>query len=127
MTTTGIRRTGPPQAVQKIREDCYVIQVPLCESPSADWRRLFYEAQQNPPPEFPPRAVEFTGIALRFRSDAASVEQKIAWISRWIDRANEKEAALGGRTEEQRRRRQDWAREQSELAELNSRLSKIVP
>ncbi len=124
--TEGIRRTGPPQAVQKLRESFYMIQVPLSEVPSADWKRLFYDAQQNVPPEFPPRAVEITGALLRFRSEAAGVEQKLGWIDRWIERANRKEAALGGRLdEERRRRREEMAREQKELAELNARWSKL--
>lgn len=123
--TTGIRRSGPPQAVQKVRENSYLVQVPLSESPSADWRRLFYEAQHEPPQDFPPRSVEFTGSALRFRSDAQSIEQKIACIDRWIERANQKEASLGGRSQEQSRRREEWARDQEELAQLNARLSKL--
>ena len=102
------------------------MQVQLTETPSADWKRLFYDAQQSPPPEFPPRAVEISGHLLRFRSDAASVEQKVAWIDRWIERANQKEAAMGGRLdEERRRRREELSREQSELAELNARWAKL--
>ena len=98
--TDGIQRAGPPQAVQKLRENFYMVQVALSEVPSADWKRLFYDAQQSPPTDFPPRAVEISGGALRFRSEPASVEQKIAWIDRWIERANQKEAALGGRLDE---------------------------
>jgi hypothetical protein len=124
---SGVRRTGPPQAVQKVREDSYIIHVPLSEAPSADWRRLFYEVQQNPPESFPPRSVEFTGTGMRFRSGAESVEEKIAWLDRWISRANEKDAAMGGRSEEQRRKREEWSREQNELAELNSRWTKLAP
>ena len=124
--TNGIKRAGPPQAVQKLREDFYMVQVTLSEAPSADWKRLFYDAQQSPPTDFPPRAVEISGGVLRFRSEPASVEQKIAWIDRWIERANQKEAALGGRLdEERRRRREEMAREQRELAELNARWSKL--
>ncbi len=127
MTTfVGIKRAGPPQAVQKLRENFYMIQVALAETPSADWKRLFYDAQQSPPADFPPRAVEISGAVLRFRSEAASVEAKLAWIERWIERANQKEAALGGRLdEERRRRREEMAREQHELAELNARWSKL--
>src|SRR5215469_10392301 len=72
--TDGIRRAGPPLALQKFRENFYLVQVQLTETPSADWKRLFYDAQQLPPPEFPPRAVEISGHLLRFRSDAGSVE-----------------------------------------------------
>ncbi len=122
----GIKRGGPPQAVQKLREDFYMIQVTLTETPSADWKRLFYDAQQSPPPDFPPRAVEMSGAVLRFRSDAASVEEKVHWIDKWIERANQKEAGLGGRLdEERRRRREEMAREQRELAELNARWAKL--
>jgi hypothetical protein len=122
----GINRAGPPQATQKLRENFYAIQVPLSETPSADWKRLFYDAQQSPPPDFPPRAVEMSGHLLRFRSDGESVEQKIAWIDRWIGRANEKEAGMNARFgEEKRRRREELQREQAELAELSTRWSKL--
>ena len=122
----GINRTGPPAATQKLRENFYYVQVPLSEIPSADWKRLFYDAQQSPPAEFPPRAVEISGHVLRFRSDGESVAQKIAWIDRWIERANQKEASMGARFEEEkRRRREEMQREQAELAELTTRWSKL--
>ena len=38
--TDGINRAGPPQAMQKLRENFYLVQVPLSETPSADWKRL---------------------------------------------------------------------------------------
>ncbi len=123
--TGGIKRAGPPQAVQKLRENLYLVQVPLSEAPSADWKRLFYDAQQQTPPEFPPRAVEMSGTALRFRSDATTLELKVRWIDQWIERANQKESALGVRSEEERRRREEQAREHQELAELNARWSKL--
>jgi hypothetical protein len=70
--------------------------------------------------------VEISGAMLRFRSEATSIEQKLGWIDRWIERANQKEAGLGGRLdEERRRRREEVAREQHELAELNARWSKM--
>lgn len=122
---TGIRRSGPPQAVQKLREDFYLIQVPLSEVPNADWKRLFYDIQRGYPPDFPPRSVEISGAMLRFRSEAAAVEQRVALIDQWIARANEKEASMGARTEEERRRREELAREQQELAELNARWAKL--
>lgn len=125
-TASGIKRAGPPQAAQKLRENYYMVQVALSEAPSADWKRLFYDTQQSPPPDFPPRAVEISGAVLRFRSEASSVEEKLHWIDRWIERANQKEATLGGRLdEERRRRREEMAREQQELAELNARWSKL--
>ena len=124
-TTTAIKRASPPQAVQKVRDNYYLIQLQLTDAPSADWRRLFYDAQQDTPPEFPPRSVEISGALLRFRSDAASVEQKIGWIDRWMEKANQKEAGLGVRSEEQRHRREEQAREQVELAELNARWTKL--
>ena len=125
MTTIAIRRAGPPQAVQKIRDGMYGIQVLLTEPPSADWKRLFYDAQRDVPPDFPPRSVEISGSVLRFRSDAASVEQKIALIDRWIARASEKEASMGARTEQERQRRDEMARELQELTELNGRWAKL--
>jgi hypothetical protein len=118
---SGIRRVGSPQAVQKLGENLFLIQVMLSEAPSADWRRLFYEAQSEPPPDFPPRSLEISHTMIRFRSDGPSVEQKLGWIDRWIERANQKEASLGVRSEEQRRRREELAREQQELADWNAR------
>jgi len=125
-TTDGVKRAGPPVAVQKLRENFYMVQVPLSEIPSADWKRLFYDAQQNPPPEFLPRAVEISGIWLRFRSDAPGVEPRIAWIDKWIERANEKETSMSGRLDEERkRRREEFGREQQELNDLNARWLKL--
>ena len=124
-TVEGVRRAGPPQAAQKLRENYYLVQVPLSEPPSADWKRLFYDAQQDVTADFPPRAVEISGAMLRFRSEAESVEQRIGRIDRWIERANHKEAALSWRSEEERRRREATAHEQQELAELNARWSKL--
>jgi hypothetical protein len=122
----GIKRAGPPQAVQKLRENFYLVQVPLSEAPSADWKRLFYDAQQSPPPDFPPRSVEMNAQLLRFRSEGSRVEERTGWIDRWIARANQKEAAMGGRLdEERRRRREEMQREQAELSEINSRWAKL--
>ena len=124
--TEGTKRTGPPLAMQKLRENFFLVQVQLTEAPSADWKRLFYDAQQSPPADFPPRAVEISGHLLRFRSDAGTVEQKVTWIDKWIERANQKEMSMGGRLdEERRRRREELSREQSELAELNARWAKL--
>lgn len=127
MTTfEGVRRTGPPLAVQKLREDFYLVQVPISETPSADWKRLFYDTQQAPPPEFLPRAVEMSGALLKFRSDSRSVEARIAWIDKWIERANQKESGMAGRLDEdRRRRREEFGREQQELTELNARWAKL--
>jgi hypothetical protein len=117
---------GPPQAVQKLRENFFMVQVLLSEPPSADWKRLFYDAQQAPPPDFPPRAVEMSGITLRFRSEGSQVEQRMVWIDKWVERANQKEAAMGGRLgEERQRRREEMTREQQELAEWNARWAKL--
>jgi hypothetical protein len=121
----GIKRSGPPQVVQKVRDNYYLIQIPISGSPGGDWRRLFYEAQTGVPAEFPPRSVEITGTLMRFRSDGETVPQKIQWIDRWIERASQKEAALGIRNEEQRRRREEQERETAELAELNARWSNL--
>lgn len=125
-TFEGVKRTGPPVAVQKLRENFYMVQVPLSETPSADWKRLFYDTQQAPPPDFLPRAVEISGALLKFRSEGASVEARIGWIDKWIERANQKEAGMVGRLdEERRRRREEFGREQQELTELNARWAKL--
>jgi len=125
VTTGGnsIRRSSPPQAVQKVRDGVYAVQVLLSEPPNADWKRLFYDIQRDTPPDFPPRSCDISGSVLRFRSDGPSVEARIALIDRWIVRANEKEASLGVRTEEERRHREELAREHVELAELTKRWS----
>jgi hypothetical protein len=125
-TFEGVRRMGPPSAVQKLREDFYLVQVPISETPSADWKRLFYDTQQAPPPDFVPRAVEMSGALLKFRSDSASVEARIQWIDKWIERANQKESGMAGRLDEdRRRRREEFGREQQELNELNARWAKL--
>ena len=50
----GVKRTGPPVAVQKLRESFYMVQVTLSEPPSADWKRLFYDTQgAGVPADFP--------------------------------------------------------------------------
>jgi len=125
LTSDGVHRMGPPQAVQKVRENVYLVQVNVSEIPGADWKRLFYDAQRGFPPDFPPRSVEMSGATLRFRSDATTVEIKLKWIDQWIERANEKEASMGARSEEARRRREELAREQQELAELNARWARL--
>jgi hypothetical protein len=116
---------GPPQAVQKVRDNYYLVQVLVSESPSADWRRLFYETQQDVTPDFPTRSVEITGSLLRFRSDPATVQEKVGRIDRWLERANQKDAAMANRSEEQRRHREDLAREAQEMTQWNERWSKL--
>ena len=81
-----------------------MVQVAISESPSADWRRLFYDAQQDVPPDFAPRSVEITGTFLRFKSDPATWSRRVAVLDRWMERASQKEAAMGGRTEVQRQK-----------------------
>ena len=125
MTTSGVRRASPPQAVQKIRDGVFLVQVSITESPSADWRRLFYDAQQEVPPDFAPRSVEITGTFLRFKADPATVEQKIALLDRWMDRASQKEASMGGRSEVQRQKKEELERESRELGEWNARWAKL--
>lgn len=120
-----IRRASPPQAVQKVRDNFYMVQLSISESPSGDWRRLFYDAQQDVPPDFAPRSIEITGTFLRFKADPATVEQKIALIDRWIERANQKEAAMAVRSEGQREKKEELAREAQELAEWNARWAKL--
>jgi hypothetical protein len=125
MTTIGIRRTGPPQGVQIIRDGVFMVQVGISGSPSADWRRLFYDAQQDVSPDFPPRSVEITGTFLRFKADPATVEQKMGVLDRWLDRASQKEASMGGRTEVQRQKKEELEREAQQLAEWNARWAKL--
>ena len=123
-TANGIKRSGPPQAVQKVRDNYFLVQVLLNGAPSADWRRLFYEARHDGK-DFPPRAVEISGALMRFRSEPASVEQRIRSIDAWVEHANQKEAAMSGRNEEQRRKQEEIARESAELNEWNARWAKI--
>lgn len=125
MTTSGVRRASPPQAVQKIRDNVFLVQISITASPSGDWRRLFYDAQQDVPPDFPPRSVEITGTFLRFKSDPASVEQKVTLIDRWMERASQKETAMAGRSEGQRQKAEEMTREAQELAEWNARWAKL--
>ena len=125
MTTTGVRRASPPQAVQKVREGVFMVQVAITESPSADWRRLFYDAQQDVPPDFAPRSVEITGTFLRFKSDPATVEQKVGVLDRWMDRASQKEAGMGGRSEVQRQKKEELDHEAREIAEWNARWANL--
>jgi hypothetical protein len=125
LTTAGIRRASPPQAVQKVREGVFMVQVAISESPSADWRRLFYDAQQDVPPDFAPRSVEITGTFLRFKSDPATVAQKVGVLDRWMDRASQKEAGMGGRSEVQRQKKEELDHEARELAEWNARWANL--
>jgi hypothetical protein len=125
LTTSGVRRASAPQAVQKIRDNVFLVQLSITGSPSGDWRRLFYDAQQDVPPDFAPRSVEITGTFLRFKSDPASVEQKVALLDKWMERASQKEAAMAGRSEGQRQKMEETAREAEELAEWNERWAKL--
>ena len=125
MTTSGIQRTSPPQAVQKIRDGVFMVQVGISGSPSADWRRLFYDGQQEVTADFPPRSVEISGNFLRFKSDPSTVEQKIRVLDLWMERASRKVAAMGGRTEGQREKKEELEREALEIAEWNSRWAKL--
>jgi len=122
---SSVRRASPPQAVQKVRDNYYMVQLSINESPSGDWRRLFYDAQQDVRPDFTPRSIEITGAFLRFKADPSTVEQRIALIDRWIERANQKEAAMALRSEGQREKKEALARESQELAEWNARWAKL--
>jgi hypothetical protein len=125
-TLTGIKRSGPPQAVQVVRENYFLIQVSLNGSPSADWRRLFYETRHDTKAEFQPRSVEISGALLRFRSEPANVEARIRLIDGWMEHANEKEASMAARgSEEQRSKREELAHEAEELAQWNSRWTNL--
>ena len=97
------------------------MQVVISASPSADWRRLFYEAERNPQADFTPRSVEISGTLLRFKSDPAAVEQRIASLDRWMEKATQKEAAMAGRSEAQRFKQEEAEREARELADWNER------
>jgi hypothetical protein len=126
LTTSTIRRASAPQAVQKIRDGVYMVQVAISESPNADWRRLFYDAQQDVPPDFAPRSVEISGTFLRFKSDPATVEQKIGVLDRWLERAGQKEASMAGRSSDvQKQKKEEMARDALELAEWNGRWAKL--
>ena len=120
-----MKRTGPPQAIQKIREGVYMVQVSISASPSADWRRLFYEAERSLQGDFGPRAIEITGTLLRFKSDPAAVQDRIAALDRWMERASQKEAAMAGRSEAQRQKQEEAERETHELSEWNERWAKL--
>lgn len=124
-STAGVKRSGPPQAVQKVRDNYYLVQVLLTGSPSADWRRLFYETRLEASPDFQPRSVEISGALMRFRSEPAAVESRIKVIDRWVDYANEKETAMSGRNEEQRRKQEEMTRESVELREWNERWAQL--
>ena len=127
MTTyEGIKRTGPPQAIQKLREDLYMIQIMLSETPTADWKRLFYETQQAPPPDFPPRAVDISGAFIRFRSDVAERGSQDG-LDRPLDRPRQSEGSGHGREAGRRTpaRREEHQREQQELAAINAHWEKL--
>jgi hypothetical protein len=103
-----------------------MVQVAISESPNADWRRLFYDAQQDVPPDFAPRSVEISGTFLRFKSDPATVEQKIGVLDRWLERAGQKEASMAGRSSDvQKQKKEEMARDALELAEWNGRWAKL--
>ena len=53
------------------------------------------------------------------------MEEKIAVLDRWIGKASQKEAAMAGRTEVQRQKQEEAAREAQELAEWNARWAKL--
>ena len=124
-TTTGIKRSGPPQAVQKVRDYYYLVQVMLTGSPSADWRRLFYETKHDAAAGFRPRSVEISGALIRFRSEPEAVQQRIGMIDLWVEHANGKEASMGTRNDDQRLKREELAREAEELNEWNARWTKL--
>jgi hypothetical protein len=125
LTISAIRRSSPPLAVQKIRDNVFLVQLSITASPSGDWRRLFYDAQQDVPPDFAPRSIEITGTFLRFKSDPESIERKMALLDKWMERASVKEAAMAGRSEGQRQKAEEMERESQELSEWNARWSKL--
>jgi hypothetical protein len=46
-TYEGIKRAGPPQAIQKLREDLYMVQITLSETPSAMGGKLDEERRRR--------------------------------------------------------------------------------
>jgi hypothetical protein len=69
---------------------------------------------------------EISGALLKFRTESANVEARLGWIDKWIERANQKESAMSGRMDEERRRkREELAHEQKELNEINDRWAKL--
>lgn len=102
-----------------------MVQVTISASPSADWRRLFYEAERNTQGDFGPRAIEISGTLLRFKSDPSAVEQRIAALDRWMERATQKEIAMAGRSEAQRQKQSEADREAQELSQWNERWAKL--
>lgn len=98
----------------------------LTGSPSADWRRLFYETKHDAAAEFRPRSVEISGALMRFRSEPQGVQQKIGMIDLWVGHANEKEASMSSRNnDEQRRKREELAQEAEELGRWNAKWEKL--
>jgi hypothetical protein len=69
--------------------------------------------------------VEITGTLLRFKSDPEGVEQRIGLIDRWMEKASQKEAAMGGRSEAQRQKQEEAEREAHELSDWNARWAKL--
>ena len=67
----------------------------------------------------------FVPSAVVVRASNENVGERIATVDRWLERANQKEAVMGLRTEEKRRRRQEMAQEHSELMEVNERWAKL--
>ena len=106
MTTSGIRRASAPQAVTKVRDNYFLIQVSITESAERGLAAaVLRRAGADVPADFAPRSVEITGTFLRFKADPGTVEEKIAVLDRWIGKASQKEAAMAGRTEVQRQKR----------------------
>ncbi len=127
MTTyEGIKRTGPPQAVQKLRDDLYLIQIATFGNADGGLEAPFLRNAASAAARLSSPRVDISGTFVRFRSDVPSVAAKTAWIDRWIERANQKEGAMGGKLDEERRRRRDeHQREQEELAAINAAWEKL--
>ncbi len=128
MTTyEGIKRAGPPQAIQKLREDLYMVQITLSETPSADWKRLFYETQQSPPPDFPPRVGghQRNICALPLRGSPAWRPRPPGSIAGSIAPIRKKRPWAGGWTKSAASAAKSTQREQQELAAINARWEKL--
>ena len=106
LTTSGIRRASPPQAVTKVRDNYFLIQVSITETPerglaAAVLRRAGAGRAAGFCAAVGGNYRDVSAIQVRLRD---SVEEKIAVLDRWMERANQKEAAMAGRTEVQRQK-----------------------
>ena len=108
LTTNGIQRTSPPQAVQKIRDGVFHRAGGAFQKPQRGLAATFLRRAAGRHSGFRAAIHGDIGDFLRFKVDPSGVEQKIRVLDRWMDRANQKEATMGGRTEVQRQKKRKW-------------------